>query len=218
MCHTHEYGLLATPIRKPTLTRMPKIAHLATAVRFTRTLPTVSARMVGRAVSRPTQTAPDHKTALCNQHAAPSPDAKPALTVANNPTCQHRRSHAFVQGRWLPFCLKHDDAKRRDDLPAITLSPNLYAKTMAARPTLVVSDDPTCEHLRSHAVVQGRWSPVCVRCGYSEKRGMPSAVASSQKADAKTTIAVGARPVLQTMQGFPFDLRRSRVEAGRLME
>lgn len=33
-----------------------------------------------------------------------------------------------------------------------------------------------------------------------------------------TTIAVGARPLLQTCQGFPFDLRRSRPEASRLMD
>lgn len=33
-----------------------------------------------------------------------------------------------------------------------------------------------------------------------------------------TTIAAGARPLLQTCQGFPFDLRRSRPEAIRLMD
>ncbi|KAM0701580.1 hypothetical protein Q7P35_010488 [Cladosporium inversicolor] len=218
MCHTHEGRFLATPIRKPTLTRMPKVAHLTTAICFARTLPTVSARMSGQAVSRPTQTPPDWKITLCNQPNSVSPDARPALTVTNNPTCQHRRSHALVHGRWIPFCLEDDDAKKIDNLPAVAVSQNVYTETAVAGPTLAINKDPTCRHRRSHALVQGRWVPFCVRCGDAKKRDDLPAVTPSEVAIAKTTIGVGARPVLQTMQGFPFDLRRSRVEAGRLME
>jgi hypothetical protein len=161
VCQTHGGDHLASSTRKPALTRMPKIAGLATAVRFTRTLPTVSARVPSHTVSRPTQTVPAHNTTLCIQLPTPSLNPRPALSVSNDPTCQHRRSHAFVQGRWIPFCLSCSDDKKTDDSPTVT---------------------------------------------------------SSQDLKVKTTITIGAFPVLQTMQGFPFDLRRSRVEACRLME
>jgi len=155
MCQNHDSDRLATPIRRPVLTRMPKIACLATAVRFTRTLPTVSAHVP---VSRSTQTPPD-----CDyQVTTPFPVAKPALAASDSPLCLHRCSHAFVQGHWIP---------------------------------------------------------VCLRCGDPEKSEGQLAVASpsDNNASVSTTIAVGARPVLYTMQGFPFDLRRSGVEASRLM-
>jgi len=150
MCQNHDSDRLATPIRRPVLTRMPKIACLATAVRFTRTLPTVSARVP---VSRPTQTLPD---------------------------CDHQ---------------------------ALTPFP-------VAESTRAVSDSPLCLHRRSHALVQGRWIPICLRCGDPQVSEGPLAIASPSTANnacVSTTIAVGARPVLYTMQGFPFDLRRSGV-------
>jgi hypothetical protein len=161
MFSTHQSAHLAPPTHKPALTRMPKIACLATAARFTRTLSPVSAHIPGHAVSQPTQTVPAHNTTLCIQLPTPSLNLRPALSVSNDPACRHRRSHAFVQGRWIPFCLSCGDNKKRDESPA---------------------------------------------------------VASSGDVKVKTTVAVGARPVLQTMHGFPFDLRRSRVEAGRLTE
>lgn len=219
MFSNHARDRLATPTRRSVLTRMPKIAYLASGGSFTRTLPTVSV------VRSPTQTSPSCNTTLCNQLATLSLDARPVLAVSNDPTAQHRRSHALVQGRWISFCLKCGDAKERDEPPAI--APNQNAPTLCtqlttpspdARPKLAVSNDPACKHRRSHAFVQGRWIPFCLSCGDGKEGGNTIAIASNQSTDANPTIAVSALPVLHTMQGFPLDLRRSRVEAGRLME
>jgi hypothetical protein len=219
---THEFCQPATPTSRPVLARKPKIACLASAVRFASTVPTVSARLEGQAVSQTTQTSPNCNTALCNQLTTPSPDTRPALAVSNNPTCQHRRTHAFVQGRWIPVCVRSSDPETQPtNTPPgreTALCDQLTTPSLHARPALVVGNDPTCRHRRSHAVVQGRLIPFCVRCGDPNEIDTSPASLPSSSTCAKKTIAVGARPVLQTMQGFPFDLRRSRVEAGRLME
>lgn len=219
---TDEFSQPATPTSMPVLARKPKIACLATAVRFARTLPTVSARVDGQAVSQTTQTSPNCNTTLCSQLTTPSPDARPALAVSNNPTCQHRRTHAFVQGRWIPVCVRSGDPETQPTQTPpgreTALCDQLTTSSLKARPALAVSDDPTCRHRHSHAVVQGRLIPFCLRCGdLNEIDNSPAHLPSSSMCAMKT-IAVGARPILQTMQGFPFDLRRSRVEAGRLMK
>ena len=213
MFPTHAGDHLATPTRRSVLTRMPKISCLASAGSFTRTLPTVLP------VPRPHPTSPSCNTTLSNQLVTPSLDARPVLAVSNDPTSQHRRSHALVQGRWIPFCLRCGDSKERDEPPAFasrqsapTLCNQLTTPSPDARPKLVVSNDPACEHRRSHAFVQGRWIPFCLSCGDDK------VIASSQNTDANPMNAMSALPMLHTMQGFPFDLRRSRVEASRLME
>jgi hypothetical protein len=80
------------------------------------------------------------------------------------------------------------------------------------------SDLPTCTHYQSHAVIRGRAVPVCLHClDYEANFHAPqSSTVLPSRTDAK--IAVGARPLLQTMQGFPFDLQRSGVEASRRLE
>lgn len=212
---THEGSLLATSTRTPALTSMPKTACLATAGRFSRTLPTVSAHNVAPVVSQSTQTSPSSNTTLRNQFTTPFLEARPVLAVSNDPTCQHQRSHAIVQGRLIPFCLRCGDATGRDESPAGASSQNVHALsnqlTRPSRdvgPALVVVNDPRCQHRRSHAHAQGRWISICLRCGDENK--IENSASSSSR--------VGALPILHTMQGFPFDLRRSQVEAGRLME
>ena len=146
----------------------------------------------------------------------------PALAVSNNPTCQHRRSHAFVQGRWIPFCVRSGDPETQPTQTPpgreTALCHQPTTSSLHARPGLAVVHDPTCRHRRSHVVVQRRLIPFCLRCGDPNEIDNSPAPFPSSSTCAGTTIAVGARPVLQTLQGFPFDLRRSRVEAGRLME
>lgn len=215
MHQTHEGSLLATSTRKPALTRMPKTACLATAGRFSRTLPTVSAHNAAPVVSQPTQTSPTSNTTLRNQFTTPSPEARPVLAVSNDPTCQHRRSHAIVQGRLIPFCLRCGDVKGREESPAGASSQNVHAlsnqltrPSRDVRPALVVANDPRCQHRRSHAHAQGRWISICLRCGDGNK--IENSASSSSR--------VGALPMLHTMQGSSFDLRRSQVEASRLME
>lgn len=225
MRQTYDNGRLATSTRRPALTRMPKTACLATAGRFSRTRPTVSAYVAAPVVSQPTQTSPSCNTTLCNQLAMSSPCARPVLAVSNDLACQHRRCHALVQGRLIPFCLRCGDAKERNESLAVassqsapTLSNQLTMPSRDVRPALVVVNHPMCQHRRSHAHAQGRWISICLRCSDDEKIENPLAVASSQDADANTTIAASALPMLHTMQGFPFDLRRSQPEASRLME
>jgi len=225
MRQTYDSGRLATSTRRPALTRMPKTACLATAGRFSRTLPTVPAHVAAPVVSQPTQTSPSCNTTLCNQLTTPSLDARPVLAVSNNPSGQHRRSHALVQGRLVPFCLRCGDSKNRDESPAVAPSQNAPALsnqlTMSSRdvrPALAVVNHPMCQHQRSHTHAQGRWISICLRCSDENRIENSAAFASSQDADAKATIAVSALHMLHTVQGFPFDLRCSRVEASRLME
>lgn len=204
---------------------MPKTACLATAGHFSRTLPTVSARVAAPVASQPTQTSPSCNTTPYNQLTTPSLDVRHVLAVSNDPTCQHRRSHALVQGRLIPFCLRCGDAKERDVSTAVASSQNapalsnqLTVPSRDMRPALVVVNHPRCQHQRSHALAQGRWISICLRCEDEEKIENPAAVAPGQDAYARSTTAVRALPMLHTMQGFPFDLRRSQVEASRLME
>jgi hypothetical protein len=77
---------------------------------------------------------------------------------------------------------------------------------------------PICDHHQSLAVIRGRAMPVCLRCSDYEAsfHAVQSSTVLPSSGDAK--IAVGARPFLQTMQGFPFDLRCSGVEASRRLE
>jgi hypothetical protein len=67
---------------------------------------------------------------------------------------------------------------------------------------------------RTHAVVYGQLVTVLLPTRNRESNDTVFASPRSLSTDA--TIAVGARPLLHTAQGFPFDLRRSRIEAGRV--
>jgi len=97
----------------------------------------------------------------------------------------------------------------------VTGHPQPTRPTLDARSASATSNSPL-------NIVQGRFIPFCVRCGDPNKSGGVPSSASGLNAglstNADTTIAVGAQPLLCTMQGFPFDMRRSRVEASRLTE
>jgi hypothetical protein len=68
---------------------------------------------------------------------------------------------------------------------------------------------------RTHAIVYGQLVTVLLPTG---SRGSNDGVIASSRTTCTgaTVVAVGARPLLHTAQGFPFDLRRSRFEAGRV--
>jgi len=161
MCQPHESHQVAAPTRKPTLTRMPKITCLTTASHFTRTLPTGSARVSDQTVSRPTQTPSSSEPTSRTQPATPPAGTRPVPEMSERVVRQHRRSHAIVHGRLIPFCFMCGGRKEVDGSRASSEAPS---------------------------------------------------------ADAQATSAVSERPALHTIQGFPYDLRRSRVEASRLME
>lgn len=71
---------------------------------------------------------------------------------------------------------------------------------------------------RTHAIVHGQWKPLHLRCGiYGPEHDLPKRSGPTTRCSDET-IDVGARPLLHTMKGLPFDLRRSEAEASRLMD
>lgn len=188
MSQTYESDQFASPVRKQRLTRMPKIANLAAASYFHRTDPIVSARWPGA-------------------HGAPSTETSPDLPSLNRLLAEGKRSSPTLPLAEASLSIRSDLGTETFDVPGFD-----------AESLSVASDLSTCQHHRSHAIIQGRMVPLCLQC--EERREGRQLPASSHvtTAHASATIAVGARPLLHTMQGFPFDMRCSDVEAGRLME
>jgi hypothetical protein len=81
----------------------------------------------------------------------------------------------------------------------------------------MTSYPPTCNHHQSHAIIRGRALPVCLRCSDHKASFHASSCSTDQTSYEDAKIAVVARPLLHTMQGFPFDLRCSGFEASRLL-
>jgi hypothetical protein len=84
------------------------------------------------------------------------------------------------------------------------------SRTANIRLTSAVNADSP--YRRTHAIVYGQLVTVLLPTG--DRGSNDIGFASSRTTITDATIAVGARPLLHTAQGFPFDLRRSRVEAG----
>lgn len=87
------------------------------------------------------------------------------------------------------------------------------------RTSTVTSKLLTCEHQQSHAIAYGRLIPVCIRtgCGLQGSSFNSPTPAPRPAMHISANLTTGAGALVQTMQGFPYDLRRSRVEASRLM-
>lgn len=80
--------------------------------------------------------------------------------------------------------------------------------------TLISDSSASFQARRTHAVLQGQLVPVMLPPkgrGFNDKLPAPSQTISTD-----AIIAVVAQPLLQTARGFPFDMRQSRVEAGRI--
>lgn len=272
---------------------MPKIACLATAGHFTRSLPTVSARMSGQSVSPSTQTSSSvlslahvHEDGRLSSPTLPLGESAPlipsCLSTVNSkrPWIEHIRG-AFHETRQrqpeqpkslsdTAECGSVREAPLRSETttdlkssynraleqlaslsevhheldwrtPNQTSDFNRQRQVPQARPRKVssqrensgrqklpipalVAKPPAaaneCQHRRSHAIVQGRMIPFCSRCRRPRQNDDDGSFATfpSSATRSGATIAVGARPLLHTIQDFPFDLRRSRVEASRLMK
>lgn len=86
--------------------------------------------------------------------------------------------------------------------------------------TLSESDDnDQSSYRRSHAIIAGRLIPVTIPCKDRLSAKMPNNPAATDDPEREQMeVAVGARPLLHTMQGFPFDLRRSRHQPQRRLE
>jgi hypothetical protein len=67
---------------------------------------------------------------------------------------------------------------------------------------------------RTHAITYGQLVTVLFSTGSHGSNDI--VFASSPTTFTGAAVAAGARPLLHTAQGFPFDMRRSRVEAGRV--
>jgi hypothetical protein len=67
-------------------------------------------------------------------------------------------------------------------------------------------------------MIRGRAIAVCLDCSDHKASFHASSRTTDQTFHEDAKIAVGARPLLHTMQGFPFDLRCSGVEASRTLK
>ena len=186
-----QQGLqMNSQLPKSRLTRMPGIANLATTSHFQRNMPVVSAGLRGEIVSSSATTS--FELPALDSHRAGLKGSSPTLTLA---------SHALeVHGTCRP------DTRR------VT-----YQDTDAVTPT-VSSKHPAWQHQQCHTIVYGLVIPVCrLHCGLQGSGYGPPTLVPKPKTHKSANIAVDARSLVQTMQGFPYDLRRSGVEASRLM-
>jgi hypothetical protein len=224
MLQAHDRVLLSFPIHRPSLTRMPKVADLAASTHFPRTIPDVLVHPPG-----------DVSTSTSTQ-------AQQRLTSVNNLNARNRQSFATLSPADITLSIQPDPTSEPSKTPSPTIVersypspstitstsiriciytalhlPNPFTKTRSLTSTSTSTDIYTCQHRRSHTILQGRLIPCCVYC--KTPKVVRSAPPSSPKPMTPTsvTISVGARPLLHTMQGFPFDFRRSDVEASRLI-
>jgi hypothetical protein len=148
-----------------------------------------------------------------DQHATPAGESRLARMpkIANLATAGHfHKTHPIVSDR-APDTSVSFSTQTSSELSSLN---SLCTDGRQYSPT---NHLPICDHRQSHAVIRGRAMPVCLHCSdYKATFHAPqSSTVLPSSTDAK--IVVGARPLLHTMQGFPFDLRCSGVEASRLM-
>lgn len=124
-----------------------------------------------------------------------------SLSSLETKTCPYEESHS--EGRRSSPTLPIDQSCQPDRRAPSTAN--------IPRTSHVNTESP---YRRTHAILHGQLITVVFPPG---RRGSDDKVPETPRnmfADA--TIAVGARPLLHTAQGFPFDMRRSQVEASRV--
>lgn len=215
--------------RRPRLTRMPKIANLAATVHFHRTFPTISAHPPDVFIPLLTHMSPEAtpQNALQTEGRPSSPTlplTEGSLLVRSGPSAEGlRKSSSHVS--------EHSLTSVEETCPAscaLTSSSRIRRKDVERRkPTVpplhararsTASDISVCQHPRSHPIVQVRMTPYCLQCGDQQTSHYVPASSPMPTTHEYATIAVGARPLLHTIEGFPFDLRCSGAEASKLLE
>jgi len=154
-------------------------------------------------------------------HQVAAPTRKPTLTRMPKITCLTTASH-FT--RTLPTGSARVSDQTVSQPTQTPSSSEPTSRTQPAtpptgtRPVPETSERAMRQHRRSRAIVHGRLIAFCFMCGNRMECDGSRASSSTANVNAKAASAVGARPALHTIQGFSYDLRRSRVEASRLME
>lgn len=187
--------------REPGLTRMPRIANLAATSHFHRKKPAVPAGLSNKTVLLSSETSARLQD-LADYRVKPTNSPPPLALVDNQParrlTHSARPQHEHLGSRQLD--ISETDARTN------------------VKTSRVSSKASACQHQQCHVVVYGHLVPGCMRCKFRGSSFVPATSARKTTTHEKAAFEVGARPLLHIMQGFPYDLRRSGVEASILMK
>jgi hypothetical protein len=227
MVFTTNAGV-ASHVSSHGLTRMPAFANLASVTHFQRTKACVSGRSLSASVSSSFATRGSPYGQSSDEGRASSPtlpivqSRRPAQTTTDVKLVDSSRTllateslsthHSSLSSRsGSASSSAHETSNATDKANPRDHSPS----TTNVRLTSAINAD--FPHRRTHAIVFGKLIPVVFRSGRSGSLVSDDKVpAPQQNTFTIATIAAGARPMLYTAQGFPFDMRRSRVEAGRV--
>lgn len=213
------------------LTRMPVFANLAAVTRFRRTIPCVSGRLLSASVSSLSSFAATGSPYEDSQSEGRA--SSPSLLVAQSrqPAQLYTDVKLGDSNKTLPatesLSTSNSSSSSRYGLASSSLHETSHTTTQnppqphpahhTLRPPnlrLKSAVNADSSHRRTHTIAYGKLIPVIFRSGNLESDD--KVPASHQKMLTIPTMATGARPLLHTAQGFPFDMRRSRVEAGRV--
>ena len=219
--HSRSYGL----------TRMPAFANLAAVTHFRRTLPCVSGRLLSAPVSSLSSFAT--KCSQLGDFQSEGRASSPTLPVAQSrrPAQLHIDVNLVENNKGLVADESPSTRYLSSSNPRGSAYPTIRetSHTTTRNPPqqnpkyhtpsppnlrLKSAVNADSSHRRTHTIAYGKLIPVIFRSGSLESDD--KVPASHQKMLTIPTMAAGARPLLHTAQGFPFDMRRSRVEAGRV--
>jgi hypothetical protein len=221
---------VASHVRSHGLTRMPASANLASVTHFQRTNPYVSGRLLSASVSSKSS------YSLYEDSQSEGRASSPTLPIAQSrqPTQLHTDVKSDASNKDYPATeslstsnpsatspcrssssSSHETSHTTNRNPPQAHSRHHNPSTTNTRLKSAINAD--FPHRRTHAITFGKLIPVVFRSRRSGSLGADDKVpAPQQNTFTIATIAAGARPMLHTAQGFPFDMRRSRVEAGRV--
>jgi hypothetical protein len=221
---------VASHVRSHGLTRMPASANLASVTHFQKTNPYVSGRLLSASVSSKSS------YSLYEDSQSEGRASSPTLPIAQSrqPTQLHTDVKSDASNNDYPateslstsnssatsLCRSSSSSSHEPSHTTNRNPPQAHSRhhnpstTNTRLKSAINADFP---HRRTHAITFGKLIPVVFRSRRSGSFGADDKVpASQQNTFTIATMAAGARPMLHTVQGFPFDMRRSRVEAGRV--
>jgi len=217
--------------RSHSLTRMPAFANLAGVTLFQRTNPHVSGRFLSASVSSLSSFATKCSPLGDSQSEGRASSLTLPVARSRRPAQVYTDGKLVESNKILPACeslnTHHSSSSSLCDSASPSLHETSHTTTHSPPPPnskhhtpsprnlrLKSAGNADSPHRRTHTIAYGKLIPMIFRSG---SLGSGDKVpASHQKMLTISTMAAGARPLLHTAQGFPFDMRRSRVEAGRV--
>lgn len=186
--------------REPGLTHMPRIANLAATNHFHKEKPAVPEGLPTETVPLSSETSASLQSS--DDYRVEPTNTSPQLVLVDNqparrPTHGARPQHEHLGPKQL-----------------VISGSNARTNVKTSR---VSSKASACQHQQCHTIVYGHLVPGCMQCRFRGSSFVPATSARKVPSYEIAAIEVGARPLLHTMQGFPYDLRCSGVEASRLM-